>query len=71
MLWESTKQHDDNYTIIDNILYSFKNANAAALEYLRILQSFKYRKSAIERAHNEVGHMSLNKTYLSLLEYYT
>ena len=52
VLWKSAKQDDDNYTIIDDVLYSFENENAAALEYLRLLQRFKYRKSAIVRVHN-------------------
>ena len=71
--WEKGELENDSFTIMDGVLFSYNcygSANAATLEYPRLLLPEKYREMAIERAHLDIGHMTYRKTYLRLIESY-
>ena len=61
---------ESNYTLIKGVLYSIARPNPTTPTYPRLILPSAYRASVISRAHKEVGHMSVAKTFSRVLEAY-
>ena len=61
---------DSDYTLIKGVLYSVGRPNPLAATYPRLMLPKVYRSNVIIRAHKEVGHMSIMKTFHRVLEAY-
>ena len=70
-LWKLGMEEENEYTIIDDALYNYDSASTGIVDYPRLVLPAKYHIAAIARAHHDVGHMSVRKTYKRLLQTYT
>ena len=68
-LWQLAKT-DDDYEILNGVLYSLKFPNLHAHLYARLVLPTGYREAVISRAHQECGHLSVWKTVRRITEEY-
>ena len=68
-LWQLAKA-DDDYEILNCVLYSLKSPNLHAPLYPRLVLPTDYREAVISRAHQECGHLSVWKTVRRITEAY-
>ena len=61
---------DSDFTLINGVLYSIARPNPLSATYPRLMLPKVYRSNVIIRAHKEVGHMSIMKTFHRVLEAY-
>ena len=61
---------NENYDIINGVLFSSRPPNDTAATYPRLLLPSRYHQEVISRAHKEVGHMAYWKTSRRLIEAY-
>ena len=66
--WTEHRDEDSQYIIINGLLYSTKRPYKYAADHPRLVLPKAARHNVIERAHLEVGHMSVVKTMRKLQE---
>ena len=66
--WTEHRDEDSQYIIINGLLYSTRRPYKYAADHPRLVLPTEARQSVIERAHKEVGHMSVVKTMRKLQE---
>ena len=70
-LWQRGKEEDDeDYDILNGVLYSAKPPNLTAPLYPQLVLPTDYREAVIDRAHRECGHLALWKTIRRITEAY-
>ena len=70
-LWTlASSEEDDNYEIINGVLYSLAPPHSRAPLYPRLVLPKAFRAAVIDRTHKELGHVALWKCVQRLTEVY-
>jgi transposase InsO family protein len=68
--FDRADEEDDQYIVINNLLYSTYKPTPTSDVYPRLLLPSPFWEAVIDRAHKEVGHMAVTKTLDRVREAY-